>query len=401
MSAVQRVGSSRGAIAGIALAGQVPTVLVETADGFEVARLEGEELTKHLGFPGTPTGAMVVLAGAVFLSSRDAAGGMALVSVELGAARVQTIATLEAPYLTATPRGELVFAQGDQLVLLSAHGLRALVELGGAGVEVEMDIDDRRRGRMHTRVVNPLSVVGRVAMSRGMAATEGGVVYVTAGDTISTDAVRFVSRIGGLPKVLFAIADQEDAERGTVSASLGPMAAHDARIAVACARTTLLGGRFGGELLVLDSKDGSVIERATMPAAAPTAIVCAGDRVVTARRRDDDEVIELWTLGGTAWKHVARRKGRGLAMTHGTLWYGDGDALVRVELGALSAGPSAKVAQLIELVKRAEGRYEKTSFQGKPAIKITSADGSRSIKPVTDAELEEIEAALHAAGRPD
>jgi hypothetical protein len=219
------------------------------------------------------------------------------------------------------------------------------------------------------------------------------VLYATAGDATDTDAIRFVPRTGGLPRVLFAVADQEDAERGTIEARLGPMTVGGGRIALACARSTALGGRFGGELLVLDARDATVIARTPMPSA--TSIAMAGDRIVIARSKGDDEVLELWTVGATAWKHVARRRGGGLTIAGDVLWYGDADALVRVELSALSAGPSAKLTQLLELVRRAEGHYEKTSFQGKPAIKVIAADGSRSIKPVTNEELDELESLLH------
>ena len=230
-----------------------------------------------------------------------------------------------------------------------------------------------------------------------MTATDEGVFYAWEGG-VQSDVINFVPRAGGLPHALFSIPRRDDPTRGEVCVRFVAIASSAGRLAVIAMHTSLLGGAFACELLVLDARKGTVLERTPVTASGQVSLAMVGDRILVGRRVDQDEVIELWTIGGTTWKHVARRRGRGLIMTKERVWLGDGNALVRIELAELSAGPSAKITQLVEMIRKADGQYEKTSFQGKPAIKIINAkDGSRSIKPVTDAELAQLEAILSSS----
>lgn len=391
MDGPKRYVSSAGVVGAIALDGPHPVVLLENEEGITVARIEGDRLVASAPLRGKASDVMVVLAGTAFLTTTGDAAS--LVSMPKGG-HMERVAKVSTPYLAVVRGTELVFTQGDQIVLLSARGLHALIELpeSAEGVVVERDAP---HGTEKIQVPHPLATFGRVKQTRAMAATDQGVFYACTGN-FESDVIQFVPRGGGLPRALFTIPRREDAVRGDIAVRFVALAASAGRLAVLAVQSTSLGGTFACELLVLDGKKGSVIERTPVAASGQVSLAMSGDRILVGRRVDRDEVIEAWTIGGTAWKHVTRRQGRGLALQRDIAWIGDGDALVRVDLAQLSAGPSAKVAQLVELIRKASGQYEKTTFQGKPAIKISAADGSRSIKPVSEVELALIEEMLSA-----
>lgn len=293
----------------------------------------------------------------------------------------------------------LVVARDEGLSLLARDGTkRALIDLGtfpreveivdrsGARVSVSIDAEGQyvRDARRHR--TPPVFLVG-AGNTDAIAATETGVVFRVPGGVEALPELRFVPWEGAVPRCIVREPDVDGVERW-----IDAIAPHGRGIAMVLTHTKN-GARLACELWCLEPPTWTP-RSIRIEGTTTRALAADGSRLVHQRAIGDDRcAIDL--LVRDAWVELARDvTSVDVACDARGVVYGRGAAIVRRSWTDADDAPSPAVAALLDAIRAAGGKYETTTVGGKPAIKITRADGSRQIKPVGAGDLAELQRRL-------
>jgi hypothetical protein len=299
---------------------------------------------------------------------------------------------IDAPELQTTPAGELVYArEGQILVRDDDGGERGILPLPGPGTRHRIELQHRIHGATRVEVTDLRAVIARVAMATSLVCTDDEVLYCAAGDTTAHARVYRVALAGGEPEIWL----EGHRETDDVDVTLGAIAVTGSRVAATESRVTRHGKILASAVVVRSSADRA--ELARHPTTGRLRLLRAMDEHVVwahALGAGGQDRLEA-SIAGSPAQPLAERTGDDLRVVPGALLYGDGAELRRMALSEIApATITSRERAVVDAIRASTSGFELTSVGGRPAVRTTRVDGSRSIQFVSDAELANIRRAL-------